>query len=150
MAPQTSVAAPRAATARTKRRSPSSLARFRRALEEQRDDLIARLAAIDGTAYASHRLAGDEQVLAVQLDAMRQVMVETENALRRIDDGTYGTCQRCGEAIPAARLEIRPHARFCVTCQQREDARAGEGHRHRQRLVGEAAEASRAFANLAW
>jgi DnaK suppressor protein len=124
MTPKASPTASVAKTKRTKRRSPSSVARFRRALEEQRVALIARFAAIDGTAYASHRLAGDEHVLAVQLEAMRQVMVDTENALRRIDVGTYGTCERCAEAIPAARLEIRPHARFCVTCQQREDARA--------------------------
>lgn len=124
MVTKTSPAASTAKTKRTKRRSPSFLARFRRALEDQRDAQTARLAAIDGTAYVSHQLAGDEHVLAVQLEAMRQVIVDTENAIRRIDDGTYGTCERCAEAIPAPRLEILPHARFCVTCQQREDSRA--------------------------
>ena len=33
----------------------------------------------------------------------------------RLDDGTYGVCERCGDAIPEARLEARPTARTCVT-----------------------------------
>ncbi|MBD8043011.1 TraR/DksA C4-type zinc finger protein [Arthrobacter sp. Sa2BUA2] len=34
----------------------------------------------------------------------------------RLDEGVYGICERCGEPIPEARLEIRPEARFCVAC----------------------------------
>jgi DnaK suppressor protein len=41
---------------------------------------------------------------------------ETRYALRRLDDGTYGICARCGDPIPFERLEAIPHARRCVRC----------------------------------
>ena len=48
---------------------------------------------------------------------------EIDDALRRIDDGTYGTCVRCGKPIDEARLEAVPTARYHADCQQeREDA----------------------------
>lgn len=34
----------------------------------------------------------------------------------RLDQGAYGVCEKCGNPIPAERLDIRPEARFCVTC----------------------------------
>ncbi len=40
-----------------------------------------------------------------------------EKALRRLEDGTYGACERCGQAIPAARLEAVPWTAFCVRCE---------------------------------
>ena len=39
---------------------------------------------------------------------------EVRRARRRIADGSYGTCEVCGEPIPAARLEARPWANRCV------------------------------------
>ncbi|WP_320068670.1 TraR/DksA family transcriptional regulator [Micromonospora sp. RTGN7] len=42
-------------------------------------------------------------------------------ALRRIADGRYGTCDTCGAQIPPERLEVVPHARFCVPCQRKHD-----------------------------
>jgi RNA polymerase-binding protein DksA len=39
-------------------------------------------------------------------------------ALQRIDDGTYGTCERCGEEIRPARLEAIPEAELCRDCQE--------------------------------
>ncbi|MEO0082632.1 MAG: TraR/DksA C4-type zinc finger protein [candidate division WOR-3 bacterium] len=41
---------------------------------------------------------------------------EIDDALRRISSGTYGACEKCGDHIPKARLEIVPHARFCMKC----------------------------------
>ena len=41
---------------------------------------------------------------------------EAEDALRRLDDGTYGICERCSAPIPYERLRVIPHARMCVTC----------------------------------
>lgn len=38
-------------------------------------------------------------------------------ALQRIDAGTYGTCQRCGEAIPLARLQVMPATQRCLGCR---------------------------------
>ena len=41
---------------------------------------------------------------------------EIDAALARIDAGTYGSCVRCGSAIPVERLQMRPFAGRCVTC----------------------------------
>lgn len=49
---------------------------------------------------------------------------EVRAALRRVDEGTYGRCVDCGAALPEERLEARPEAARCVSCQQkREGAR---------------------------
>lgn len=44
-------------------------------------------------------------------------------ALERIDAGAYGRCVDCGEAVPEGRLEARPDAARCITCQARRDRR---------------------------
>ena len=44
------------------------------------------------------------------------------DALRRLDDGVYGRCVACGAALPADRLEARPEAARCMTCQSRSEA----------------------------
>lgn len=47
----------------------------------------------------------------------RQAIVEIEEALARLDSGTYGRCQSCGGAIPRERLEALPTATTCVRCK---------------------------------
>lgn len=54
---------------------------------------------------------GENKVLASQL---RTELDEVERALAKLDDGTYGKCETCGQAIVAARLEAKPAARFCI------------------------------------
>ncbi len=46
-----------------------------------------------------------------------QLVAEIEDALRRIDEGTYGICERCGRPIDERRLEALPTARFDAACQ---------------------------------
>jgi DnaK suppressor protein len=63
----------------------------------------------EGTSMAVDRLAAvsaQEHLLAI-LDEVRR-------ARRRIADGTYGTCEVCGETIPEGRLEARPWATRCI------------------------------------
>lgn len=48
------------------------------------------------------------------LDALERELRELETALERIDDGSYGICEACGDGIADARLEAKPAARFCV------------------------------------
>ncbi|OFW62486.1 MAG: hypothetical protein A2135_02190 [Actinobacteria bacterium RBG_16_67_15] len=50
------------------------------------------------------------------LENTRDILAKVEDALSRIEDGTYGTCDVCGEAIPVARLEALPYTKMCVTC----------------------------------
>ena len=53
----------------------------------------------------------------------RDLLGETRAALARMDAGTYGTCERCGAEIPAARLEAVPTASLCITCKEVEESR---------------------------
>jgi len=53
----------------------------------------------------------------------RDLLVQTERALARLADGTYGVCEVCGTPIAKARLQAFPRATLCVTCKQREERR---------------------------
>ncbi|MEI7814570.1 MAG: TraR/DksA C4-type zinc finger protein [Coriobacteriia bacterium] len=53
----------------------------------------------------------------------RDLLGETRAALARMDAGTYGTCERCGAEIPAARLEAVPTASLCIKCKEVEESR---------------------------
>jgi DnaK suppressor protein len=53
----------------------------------------------------------------------RELLTQNERALARIENGTYGTCESCGEPIGKARLQAFPRATLCVTCKQREERR---------------------------
>jgi DnaK suppressor protein len=65
----------------------------------------------DGTTEAVERL--NRVGTARELGAMLE---DVERALAKIDDGTYGICDRCGRLIPEARLEARPWSVLCVDC----------------------------------
>jgi RNA polymerase-binding transcription factor len=54
-------------------------------------------------------------------DNAEQVLQEIDAALKRMDDGTYGTCTKCGREIAEERLEARPWASLCI-----DDARDAE------------------------
>ncbi|CAN5512585.1 hypothetical protein BH23ACT6_BH23ACT6_08920 [soil metagenome] len=63
----------------------------------------------DGTAMAVDRLS------AVQAhDALGAMLEEVRRALAKLDDGTYGSCDVCAEAIGAGRLEVRPWSTRCM------------------------------------
>lgn len=51
-------------------------------------------------------------------DTERQLMLEVDKALERIDDGSYGRCANCGTEIAEKRLEAVPWARHCIDCQE--------------------------------
>ncbi|MFC0531301.1 TraR/DksA family transcriptional regulator [Phytohabitans kaempferiae] len=88
------------------------------ALEEQVQRYTEELAALS-THGASPENAGlDRATVTARADTTRQALADAAQALKRMADGTYGRCERCDGPIPAERLEIRPHARFCVPCQQ--------------------------------
>ncbi|AWB92002.1 TraR/DksA family transcriptional regulator [Aeromicrobium chenweiae] len=53
----------------------------------------------------------------------RVLLLQTEKALERLDKGTYGQCEVCGEAIGKNRLIAFPRATLCMTCKQREERR---------------------------
>ena len=60
----------------------------------------------------------------VAIKAIEQNQLEQINqALQRLDDGTYGLCCECGEPIPPERIEILPYAALCVRCQSQQEHR---------------------------
>ena len=63
-----------------------------------------------------------EHELALTQNA-RELLAQTERALARIEDGSYGVCESCGQPIGKARLQAFPRAVLCVTCKQREERR---------------------------
>jgi RNA polymerase-binding transcription factor DksA len=58
------------------------------------------------------------------LEQVEAELADVERALHRLDDGTYGTCEACGNAIADERLEAMPATRFCVQHQQQAEAEA--------------------------
>jgi RNA polymerase-binding transcription factor len=57
-----------------------------------------------------------ERDLALSAQA-RAAVEEIDRALAKIDAGTYGTCEQCGQSIPKARLKALPYATLCVACK---------------------------------
>ncbi|WFE54555.1 TraR/DksA C4-type zinc finger protein [Micromonospora sp. WMMD1155] len=64
-------------------------------------------------------IAFERAQLTAVLDAARRRLAELDVALHRVDDGSYGVCERCRRPIPAERLAARPSARTCVACANR-------------------------------
>jgi DnaK suppressor protein len=61
-------------------------------------------------------IAFERARVSTLLSQGRTYLGELELADRRVEDGTYGVCERCGSAIPPERLRARPVARTCVRC----------------------------------
>jgi RNA polymerase-binding protein DksA len=51
----------------------------------------------------------------------RRLIYHIDEALRRIEDGTYGKCHNCGKQIQLPRLRAVPHARLCIQCKSAEE-----------------------------
>jgi DnaK suppressor protein len=47
----------------------------------------------------------------------KDLIFQIDAALDRLDDGTYGICERCDQPIATERLEARPHVAYCIRCQ---------------------------------
>jgi len=107
-----------------------TFAGIRERLEEERAGLCDQIASLtsdnqnkqDDYGVGNH-LADDatevftrERNLALRHNA-RDLLAQVEAALRRVDEGTYGICARCGREISAERLEALPAATLCITCQ---------------------------------
>lgn len=95
----------------------------RAALEQERDVLRSRVHELDAKeddlSYDDN-FADSAQVAAergenrVLYDQLRRELDDIESALERMDAGSYGTCEVCGNEISAARLEAMPATRFCI------------------------------------
>jgi DnaK suppressor protein len=73
----------------------------------------------NGVGEAATETFEAERDLAL-MDNLEQMRTHVKEALTRLDDGTYGLCESCGQAIPRERLEALPHASQCVACKSKE------------------------------
>lgn len=67
-----------------------------------------------------------EQSMRLRLRNRKTLFVKKlDDALKRIEDGTFGECDDCGEDIELKRLEARPTATLCVQCKEEQERREG-------------------------
>ena len=86
---------------------------------EPRADRDAASQATTGAGETDHINIETERLLEAALDEhARLALGEITAALTRIVDGTFGTCERCGEVIPEERLIALPRARLCIACER--------------------------------
>jgi DnaK suppressor protein len=76
----------------------------------------------DDQADAGAKAFEREHELSLASNA-RDMLIQAEHALARLDDGIYGGCESCGKPIGKARLQAFPRATLCVICKQREERR---------------------------
>jgi DnaK suppressor protein len=73
--------------------------------------------------YHTHLADADEEGLDEEIAIAQNeegILALVEDALQRIESGTYGNCEDCGEAIPAERLDAIPFTPYCVRCANRQ------------------------------
>lgn len=62
-----------------------------------------------------------EDLNLMRLDAHRKLMLDIDEALRKINEGTYGICEDCGEEISEKRLGVMPTATLCISCKENKE-----------------------------
>lgn len=72
----------------------------------------------DNFADTAHATAEVGEVRALEGN-LRETLEQIERALAKLDEGTYGICEDCGEPIGDARLEALPMTRWCISCAPR-------------------------------
>lgn len=110
----------------------ATLQRLRRELERQRDDLRREIedhganpdtdeVAFEGDAGFSDRSHSTEErsrTIAV-VAALRSNLQDVERSLAKMDAGSYGSCERCGQPIGEERLDAIPWALLCIDCKRK-------------------------------
>jgi len=104
-----------------------NLERIKKQLEERLEALTVRVHEIeddlrspanpDFAEYATEA-EGDEVLESLERSSVQEIE-QIHAALRRIEEGTYGECVRCGEDIQEKRLEAVPYATTCINCASR-------------------------------
>lgn len=109
---------------------------LRRMLEERRGEIQEKLRAIreEIPSYQDEVRDTEEQSVTdfaqemdfALMEMKAQTLIRIDEALQRVDQGTYGTCDECGQDIAEARLLAVPFALLCLECQEREETLAAE------------------------
>ena len=103
------------------------LVRLRKELETaeaEMEDLVeaAGVGAGDDQADAGAKTFEREHEMSLVYNA-RDMVQQTERALERIENKTYGKCEECGNFVGKARLQVFPRATLCMVCKQKEERR---------------------------
>ncbi|HSB14486.1 MAG TPA: TraR/DksA family transcriptional regulator [Bryobacteraceae bacterium] len=124
----------------------SELNRFKQILENRQAELAKVLRNREGIAIEKSPDALDEvqhaaeRELAIRnLDRESHMLRNVKLALRRIADGTFGTCLNCEEPINPKRVEAVPWSAFCIRCQEMADRQAAQGDESLEDLLMNAA-----------
>jgi DnaK suppressor protein len=107
----------------------SQLSTLREELDQQRrfrSEQLEELAleAAEGVATADQNRLQVTRALTL---AAEWALSEIDSALQRLDEGSYGICERCAEPIPWERLEVLPMSRLCTPCQYLADSCRSNG-----------------------
>jgi len=125
--------------------SKAKLRKYRKLLEQKRETLLKELDYLEDSSLKSTitESTGDISAYSFHMadqgtDAMERekaflfasregrFLYHLNQALLRIDDGTYGTCHECGQQIDEERLNAVPHARLCISCKEEDDERKAQ------------------------
>ena len=95
---------------------------LRASLEEEREQLRAQLAELEDEGDLSYdenfadsaQVAGQQGANRALAGQLSENLAEVERALQKMEDGTYGRCERCGKEIGEARLEAMPSTPYCI------------------------------------
>ncbi|MCS6797584.1 MAG: TraR/DksA C4-type zinc finger protein [Myxococcota bacterium] len=108
----------------------SDLKRFKKILEERRAEVLARARemlneetmTLDTNDLPDEMdLASSEYIQSFEFRLRgreRGLLAKIDKALKRIEDGTFGICESCGEDIHVKRLEARPETTLCIRCKE--------------------------------
>src|SRR5438105_9492939 len=114
---------------------------MRAQLEARRDSTRARIAALTkrperGSGLGFGKRIGDGTTEAVSRltdigvgQSLEQTLARTERALRKLDEGTYGICDHCGEAISPGRMRALPDGVLCLKCASKASHQRPRGRR---------------------
>jgi len=114
---------------------------FREALLARRETLVGSLNHLEDEALKKTKsdaatmdisnfadLGSDNYEQELDLDLMeneKATVREIDEALKRLDEGTFGVCGICGKLIPKNRLKAKPYARLCVKCKEKQEQSEG-------------------------
>lgn len=111
-----------------------TLARFRKNLIEEKQRILnnSKNAIRTELAMSPDDLPDETDLAASEInqnlmfklrDRERQLLSKIDEALERMDEGTFGTCEECEEPIEPRRLEARPVSTLCIACKERQEHR---------------------------
>ena len=110
----------------------STLLKFRKLFSDQRDHVLRRGLLRDGLAIELEHTPDEVDQATTDIEESMRLRLRNRDllslkmineALRRIDDGCFGECESCSSEIELRRIEARPTATLCVSCQEEEEKR---------------------------